>query len=355
MSLHQLGADAGILSEFEIYAASGSILGRVAASNRDEYRVLTDDVPYRAEPTGNLVYSARSRAELPAVGDWVALRIAGGDHAIVHAVLPRRTQFSRRSAGTREDEQVMAANVDVALIVCGLDGDFNLRRIERYLALICESGAVPVIALSKSDLCSDLDSQLNQARAIANGAPVVALSSMSGAGIAALMPYIAPRKTVVLVGSSGAGKSTLLNRLFGGERQRTAAVRESDSRGRHTTTERELVILPHGAILIDTPGMRELQLWAGAASIDATFDDIARLAAQCRFDDCAHRAEPDCAVRIALENGDLDPARWESYLKLQGEARHHERMAGTLAALAEKQRWKAIHKAQRAMYKSRGR
>jgi ribosome biogenesis GTPase len=349
----QLGGGAGILSIFESYAAAGCVPGRVAVAIRDEYRVYSAGIEYRAEPTGALLYGALSRAELPAVGDWVALRVIGPDRAIVHAVLPRKTQFSRRAAGTREDEQVVAANVDTALIVCGLDGDFSLRRIERYLTLVHESGADPVLVLNKADICADLDDKLQQANSVARGKPVIPISSMSAEGVAALDPYIEAGKTLVLLGSSGVGKSTLLNRLLGEERLRTGAVRESDSRGRHTTTQRELIVLPRGAILIDTPGMRELQLWANRDSLDQTFDEIAALAVHCRFRDCSHAVEDGCAVREALANGDLDPARWESYRKLQGEIRRHEMMTDKQAALAQKQRWKVLHKAQKELYKRR--
>mgnify|MGYP000951375392 CR=1 FL=1 len=368
MLLEQLGADAGILSQFASFAADGCVLGRVAVSIRDEYRVLTEAGEWRAEPTGALLYGAASQADLPVVGDWVALRAIGGGEAVVQAVLPRRTKFSRRAAGTREDEQALAANVDTALLVTGLDGDFNPRRIERYLTLAIEAGVEPVVVLSKADLCADLAGPCGRrrgslagggwrgldARSFSGGRRVAAISSLSDEGVAALDGVIAPRRTFVLLGSSGAGKSTLLNRLAGEERLRTGTVRESDSRGRHTTTHRELIVLASGAILIDTPGMRELQLWAGREALDETFDEIAELATRCRFGDCSHRVEGGCAVRQALEAGELDPARWENYRKLQGEIRRHELLADHTAAAAEKAKWKAIHKAVRVQYKLRG-
>ncbi len=331
----------------------GFKLGRIAASIRDEYRVLTPEGELHAEPCGALLYGASSRAELPAVGDWVAIRVVGDGEAIVHQVLPRRTKFSRRAAGGREEEQVIAANIDTALIVCGLDGDFNVRRIERYLTLVNESGADPVIVLSKSDMCAKVNDRIREAESVARAAPVVATSSFSEHGVTALEPYLEGGKTLVLLGSSGAGKSTLLNRLLGEERQRTAAVRESDSRGRHTTTNRELIPLAGGAVLIDTPGMRELQLWANEDSLNETFDDIAELAAQCRFRDCAHSGEDGCAVLRALQTGELDESRMASYRKLKREIRHHEMLADKPAAIAEKQKWKAIHRAMRKHYKSR--
>ncbi len=353
MLLQQLGATAETFSDFIIYAAAGCIPGRVATAIRDEYRIYAEDGDYRGEPSGALLYGALSRAELPAAGDWVALRVIAPGEAIVHAVLPRRTKFSRRAAGTREDEQVIAANVDTALILCGLDGDFNLRRIERYMTLVHESSAHPVIVLSKADLCADLEEKLHQAQGVARGKPVVPISATSSEGLEPLAPYIRSGETLVLLGSSGVGKSTLLNHLCAEERQRTAAVRESDGRGRHTTTRRELILLPQGAMVIDTPGMRELQLWGGQGSVEQTFDEIAGLGAHCRFRDCAHEGESGCAVGEALSNGSLDEARWESYRKLQAETRRHELLTDKTAALAAKQRLKAVHKAQREHYKMR--
>lgn len=353
MSLEWLGADAGVLSQFESYAADGCVPGRVAVSIRDEYRVLTEAGECRAEPTGAMLYGAASRAELPAVGDWVALRKVSADEAIVHAVLPRRTRFSRRAAGTREDEQVLAANVDTALIVCGLDGDFNPRRIERYLTLAVDANVEPVVALSKTDLAPDIPAALESAARVARGRRVVAFSSLTDEGVRPFASVLAAGRTFVLLGSSGAGKSTLLNRLLGEERQRTAAVRESDSRGRHTTTHRELIVLPSGAILIDTPGLRELQLWAGREALDETFDDVSELAGRCRYRDCSHGPEEGCAVREALADGTLDEGRWENYRKLQGEIRRHELLADHNAAFAQKQKWKAIHKAMRVYYRTR--
>jgi ribosome biogenesis GTPase len=351
--LQQLGATAGTFDDFSLLRLPGCILGRVAIVVRDEYRVYAEDGDYRAEASGALLYGALSQGELPAVGDWVALRAIAQGEAILHAVLPRRTKFSRRAAGTREDEQVIAANVDVALIICGLDGDFNLRRMERYLTLVHECGADPVLVLNKSDLCLDLKARLDAAQTVARGIPVVPISSTTVEGIAPLAPYLRAGKTFVLLGSSGVGKSTLLNRLSGEDLQRTSAVRDSDGRGRHTTTRRELIVLPQGAILIDTPGMRELQLWANQESLDQTFDDIAELAQYCRFRDCAHQVEAGCAVRDALASGELAAPRWESYRKLQSEIRRHELLTDKTAALGAKQRLKAIHKAQREIYKMR--
>jgi ribosome biogenesis GTPase len=268
-------------------------------------------------------------------------------------VLPRSTLFSRRAAGRREDQQPIAANVDLVFLVCGLDGDFNVRRLERYLTLAAESGAAPVIVLNKADACEDLGARIEETAAVAGSSPIVACSAQTGAGLDALDRFLARGRTIALLGSSGVGKSTLVNRFLGEERFRTNTVREDDSHGRHTTTHRELVPLPRGGALIDTPGMRELQLWASQESVDAAFDEIAEIAAGCRFRDCKHAGETGCAVEAALARGTIGADRMASYRKLAAEARHHEVMTDKFAALEQKRQWKAMHRAAKKMYKSR--
>ncbi len=353
MHFQSLGATATILGAFQPHAAQGLVLARVAISQRDQYRLYTEAGEVDAEPSGSLWYRSPDKASMPVVGDWVAARVVGPDQAIVDAVLPRSTLFSRRAAGRREDQQPIAANIDVLFLVCGLDGDFNLRRMERYLTLAAESGASPVIVLNKADACDDLAARIEETAAVAGAAPIVACSARTGEGLDALDRFTGPERTVALLGSSGVGKSTLVNRFLGEERFRTNDVRESDSRGRHTTTHRELVPLPRGGALIDTPGMRELQLWASQESVDAAFDEIAELAAQCRFRDCTHSGETGCAVAEALARGSIGADRMESYRKLAAEARHHEVMSDKFAALEQKRQWKVMHKAAKKMYKSR--
>jgi ribosome biogenesis GTPase len=275
------------------------------------------------------------RGEYPVTGDWVEARWIGPDLMLIEEIEERRSWIARRAAGRAGGSQVLAANVDIAFIVCGLDGDFNVRRIERYLAIAYEGGVRPVVVLNKADIGD----------AVQVPAPeVLVASALTGAGVGAVEALLTPGVTAVLLGSSGAGKSTLLNRLIDSERQKTSAVRESDSRGRHTTTSRELILLPNGAAVIDSPGIREIQLLVGEDAIDDVFDEIATLAAECRFGDCTHSSEPGCAVR-----GQVPEDRLESFHKLQREG---ERLNGERT---EKQRWRAIHKATRRLYKERGR
>lgn len=346
--LTAIGLNSRVQAAFLPYAAKGLTLGRVSIVHRDQYRIYTPQGEMKAEAIGALLYRAADASALPAVGDWVAAQPVGPHEAMIHAVLPRHTGFSRRAAGDRELEQIIAANIDLVLIVCALDHDFNPRRIERYLILARESGAEAVIVLNKADLCPDTAARIAEVSRIAGETQIIATCAVSAEGIRPILPHMGPGRTVALLGSSGAGKSTLVNQLLGEQRQPVQEVRESDSRGRHTTTHRELVPLPTGGALIDTPGMRELQLWAGFDSLDSAFGDVAELAQQCRFHDCAHGVENGCAVQAALGDGRLDPERWQSYLKLRAEIAFHERKTDVNAAQAQKLKWKKIHKAMRA-------
>lgn len=354
-SLESIGATPELRLDFAPLAAQGFTLARVSQAIRDQYHVLTAAGELHAEPSGTLLHMAARAADLPAVGDWVAARIVADGEAILHAVLARRTKFSRRTPGGRSDEQVVAANVDTVFLVSGLDHDFNIRRIERYLTLAHESGADPVLVLNKADLCAAPGQALERIREIAPSTPVAAVSALEPDGIAPLRRFLTVGRTVALLGSSGVGKSTIVNGILGTPRQSAREVREHDSRGRHTTSRRELIPIPGGGALIDTPGMRELRLWAGEESLEAAFGDIAALAAGCRFRDCSHSSEPGCGVRAALDSGVLSGGRWSGYEKLRAEIRHLERAADPLAAAAERRRWKAIHKAQRVRYRDEGR
>ena len=340
MFLEQIGADAHIRALFEPHAAQRLELGRVSFAAHEQYRIYLEGGDCEAVPAGRLRYDA----VLPAVGDWVAARQVDPKLALIEAVLPQRTKFSRRVAGRTVAEQVIAANVDLAVIVCGLDGDFNVRRLERYLVLARESGGDALIVLNKSDLCDDLPARLELVTAVAQRVPQLVMSARQS--VQDLRSVIRGR-TVAFLGSSGVGKSTIVNALIGQHSQTTLPVREADSRGRHATTSRMLIPLPEGGAVIDTPGMRELQLWATEDSLDEVFDDVAALASECRFGDCTHTNEPDCAVQSALGRGAIDSSRWRSYCKLQAELRHEMLKEDALARTAVKAKWKVIHKAMR--------
>jgi len=327
-------------SRFLSFASEGLVPARVLREERESCLVIAPDGEVVAETSGRLRHAAKSRLDLPAVGDWVALRPSSqGGPAVIDAVLPRRNRLARRAAGDAARVQVLAANVDVLLIATALDRDFNPRRLERYAALAWESEAHPLVVLTKSDACADVDSRIADARAAA-GADALAVSAVTGAGLPAFAARLAPGKTHALLGMSGVGKSTLVNELAGADVQGVGETRVSDGRGRHTTTRRDLLLLPGGALLVDAPGMRELALWDGPG--EAAFSDIGSLSSQCRFRDCSHREEPGCAVRAAVAEGLLDPGRLESHRKLLKEEAWLARREDAGLARAEKERWKSL-------------
>lgn len=343
-----LGWDDGFSQAFAPHAAAGLQPARVAVEFRHEYDVYTFDGPCPAVCTGRLLEAAAARAGLPVVGDWVAVSRRPGElTADIHAVLPRRTKFARRAAGPHDAEQVIAANVDTVFLVSGLDANFNPRRLERYLAVAWASGAQPVVVLNKSDLRSDLAQVRAEVNRLAAGAPVVITSALAAPGLKELRPWLQRGRTVAFLGSSGVGKSSLINGLRREAVQVTQEVRGDDAKGRHTTSVRELLITPAGALVIDTPGMRELQLWDAGDGVAAAFPEVALLAARCKFRDCRHGPEPGCAVQAALADGSLDPGRWQSYLKLQREQSAVTARRDLAAAARRKQEWKKLSQAQR--------
>lgn len=348
MSLNFLGWSNFFNSSFEPFRLQGFTVGRVVIEHRNTYIVLTEQGEVSAEVTGKLRHYALQRQDFPAVGDWVVIRIRELEkQATIYEILPRFSKFSRKTVGGKTDEQIVAANVDTVFLVSGLDGDFNIRRVERYLILAWESGANPVIVLNKADLCNNLEQRLLEIESVALGVPILVLSAAQNQGINALKTYLQPGKTVALLGSSGVGKSTITNQLMGETVQAVQSVRQDDSRGRHTTTHRELILLPTGGLIIDTPGMREIQLWTGDEGLQSTFADIEIIAQQCRFRNCQHAHEPGCAVQQALQSGQLEAPRFLSYQKLQKELDYLERKQDQNSYLAEKERWKKITKSMR--------
>jgi ribosome biogenesis GTPase len=333
---------------FEQQHKDGYEVGRVALEHKHMYRIYCEAGELLGELSGKSRYEAHEREDYPAVGDWVWItKQPGEQRVVIHGVLKRKSKFSRKAAGTGIEEQIVATNIDRVFIVMALNRDFNIRRLERYLLLAYESGASPEIVLTKMDLCDDVAARQSEVETVAFGVQIYTVNSLADDGVESILHTLVPGETIALLGSSGAGKSTLLNSLYGEERQKTAAAREGDDRGKHTTTHRELVVLPSGALIIDTPGMRELQLWEGSESMNVAFQDVDELAASCRFADCGHNQEPGCAIRQALSTGELDSERWTSFLKLQKELAYIERKADAGAARVEKDRWKKIHKQMR--------
>lgn len=308
-----------------------TVAGRILSQEKGLYRLVSERGEQLAEVSGRLRYKANSPADFPAVGDFVVTdcNLQQG-RAVIHGVLPRKSLFIRKAAGTDFTEQVVAANIDTVFICTSLNNDFNLRRLERYLALAWDSGASPVIVLTKADLCPDPAHFIRQVQSVAFGVDILLCSALEQDGYKKLLPYIGAGKTVALIGSSGVGKSTLINRLLGEERLDTNGLR-GDGRGRHTTTRRELFLLKEGGMVIDTPGMRELGLWENEEGLEKSFSDIEALAAGCRFRNCSHTKEPGCAVRAALAQGELSEARWQSYRKLKTESRYMDDTEGYLA------------------------
>jgi ribosome biogenesis GTPase len=378
MNLTELGWDSFLQNAFEQVEEAGARPARVAREDKGAYLVLSEFGELRARLSGRFLHDVqarggaylgtsefaalradmssrhhrdvRSRDRLPAVGDWVTIRAqAAQGEATICALLPRRSFLARKAASRDEvaeeaEQQVLVANVDTAFLVTGLDGNFNIRRIERYVTLVTASSVAPVIVLNKSDLCDDVAARLAEVEAVASGVPIHAMSAVANDGLDALSEYLAAGNTVVFLGSSGVGKSTIINRLLGEERQKVTAISGPIGKGVHTTANREMMALPGGAMLIDTPGMRELHVWADEAALGETFDDVEELARQCRFRDCRHRSEPGCAIKAAIDDGSLSPKRFSNYLRLQRELSTLARRRARKARRGENKRgrWKRM-------------
>ena len=347
-------------SYFEAFWRGGdwksAVPARVVGQQRKFWRVAGDFGECWAEVSGKLRLAADEGADWPAVGDWVVAELHGVEtNVVIQEVLPRRSKFVRKSPGSKMEEQVIAANVDTALLVSALDGDFNPRRVERYLAQCWESGARPVIVLNKADACEEAREKAVEMKRVAIGTAVCVVSAKTEQGFSELGEFLRPGHTLVLLGSSGVGKSTIANRLLGEAVQEVQPVRESDSRGRHTTTSRELLVLPGGALLMDTPGLREMQLWDAEDGVAQVFADIDALAAQCRFGDCRHEGEPGCAVLAALDAGMLDPGRLENRRKLLREQEFLRRKMDPEARAEHNQRIKQLMRGVREMYRHKKR
>ncbi len=350
MNLYDVGWNDFFRHNFEQYKEKGYLPARIAQQQREIYRVFCEHGELDARVSGRFSHSALCRSDFPAIGDWVAASVQPDENkAIIHAVLPRKSSFSRKAvlAGGpkygpgKTEKQTLAANIDTVFLVTDFDSDFNPSRIERYITITWDSGAIPVIILNKSDLCSDVQKRIEEIETIALGVPVYPVSAINNDGLDALEEHLTAGKTSAFLGSSGVGKSTIINCLLGEERLKTNEVRQSDGRGRHTTVHREMIMLPQGGIVIDTPGLRELELWDDQKGLSRTFEDIEILAQGCRYNDCRHQNEPGCAVQQAIADGNLGSKLFKNYQKLQKELALHELRKDQRARLTEK-KWKKI-------------
>lgn len=320
ITLKKLGWDSAWQKKFDSIHKSDWEPARIAVEDKLNYVIVTPEDHFPAQIAGRLIHHTPSKALLPKVGDWVAASILFEESkAIIHQVLPRRTVVSRKSAGRETEEQVLAANVDKVFVVQALDQSFNPRLVERHLLMVMEGGAQPIVILNKADLCDEIETRIDETRICAGGAEILVVSALTGDHIGDLSEHIAPGETVAFIGSSGVGKSSLINRLYGEEVQPTIEVRAWDSKGRHTTTWRELILLPSGGMVIDTPGMREFHLWFGNEGVEQAYSEFQEFAPHCRFRDCTHTVEKGCAVIEAVTSGKISAERHSAYLKLRKE------------------------------------
>ncbi|HPA62337.1 MAG TPA: ribosome small subunit-dependent GTPase A [Spirochaetota bacterium] len=348
MKIESLGWKAANDKDFEEFRKQGFIPARIIRETRHIYEADAGSGAVQAQVSGRFIFESETRADYPTIGDWVACRDGGGI-LIIEELLPRKSRFSRKEAGVLTEEQIIAANIDFLCIVCGLDGgrNFSLRGIERYLSMAREVGASPVIVLNKCDIAEDRAKAVSEARNIAGDAQVFAVSALTGEGVDELLNKFDPFSTIAFSGPSGVGKSALVNSLLGSGHMRTGIQREDDLRGRHTTTHKELVVLRNGVMLIDTPGLRELQLWGGQESLDSSFSEIAQAALNCRFSDCSHNGEPGCAVIELVESGTIPEARYMNYRDMKAELAYLESRLSEKGQLDRKKKEKDLSRMQK--------
>ena len=352
--LNSIGWNSFFEKQFEQYKLSDFKAGRIINEQKERYMVFTEYGEFQGEISGKLFYSTDNNSDFPKVGDWVAASIFKEESkVIIHGVLRRRNKFSRQAEGQKIEEQVIAANIDAVFIVQSQDQNYNVKRMERYITMIYEMKAEPIILLNKSDLALNPYEKLEEVRKIFPGIISFSLSSVYNVGIEKVKKIIQPGKTYVLAGSSGVGKSTIINRLAGANMFRTNEVREKDSKGKHTTTSRQMIVLENGGLLIDTPGMRGFRLWNTESGLEETFNEIDNFARECHFADCTHTSEIKCAVINALKNGKISEERYESYLKLQKELRYLETKQNKFSYLDSKKKMKTMKKAAKSYFKNK--
>ena len=344
MNINQIGWSPFFETAFLPYSTNGFIPARIVRQDKHHYILHNGSALCSGTLLGKLLYEADDASTLPAVGDWVVVQPFDDNQVVIHDILPRFSAFYRKEAGQLTRKQIIASNIDTAFLVSGLDNDLNLRRIERYLVQVSNSGASPVILLNKSDLITNVDETIKRVQQVARGIPVWPLSVKAMSGFEMLEQYLQVGKTLAFLGSSGVGKSSIVNVLAGRDFQQTGAVRKDDQRGRHTTSHRELFVLPKGGVVMDTPGLRELQLWGDESDLQSVFADIEELAEKCRFNDCRHDVEPGCSVKQALEDGKLDEARFNSYQKLKRELAFLSQRQDEVAQMKAKKREKDFGK-----------
>ena len=349
MNIEQYGWNNEWQKKFSLISQPGWIPGRILSQSVDLYQIITASGEMNGKIVGKWLYKSISATDFPVTGDWVAIQPSSGSNAVIHA-LCERTNTLMRKQNTRQEAQLLGANIDYAFIMTALDHDFNPRRLERYLVIAWENGIQPVILLNKADLCDQTEDRLREAEAVAIGTPIHMISARQMTGLESIRSYCQTGTTIILIGSSGVGKSTLTNALLGKSIQSTQSIREDDSHGRHTTTRKSLFLLPSGGLLMDTPGLREIQLWGDTAGLSSAFADIESLSKDCRFQNCQHESEPGCAVKAAIESGNLSPDRLMSYKKLQKELQYQASRENYWELEARRKKWKTISKMIKKMH-----